>query len=47
MKKEVKITYEAPSAIVIDVKAEGVICQSGGLNVRYGYDSTDDNPFAG
>ena len=32
MEKEVKITYEAPSAIVIDVKTEGVICTSGGLN---------------
>ena len=34
MKKEVKITYEAPSAIVIDVRAEGVICQSGGLGTN-------------
>ena len=28
MKKEEKITYEAPSAIVIDVRAEGVICKA-------------------
>ena len=45
MKKEERITYEAPSAIVIDVKIEGVICQSGGLDGRGGYDPTDDNPF--
>ena len=32
MEKEVRINYEAPSAIVIDVKIEGVICQSNGLN---------------
>lgn len=32
MEKEEKINYEAPSAIVIDVKIEGVICQSNGLN---------------
>ena len=31
MEKEVKINYEAPSAIVIDVKTEGVICTSGEL----------------
>lgn len=32
MEKEEKITYEAPSTIVLDVKVEGVICTSGGLN---------------
>lgn len=47
MEKEEKINYEAPSSIVIDVKTEGVICQSGGVDGRGGYDPTDDNPFAG
>lgn len=32
MEIEVRINYEAPSAIVKDVKIEGVICQSNGLN---------------
>ena len=32
MDKEEKINYEAPFSIVIDVKTEGVICQSNGLN---------------
>lgn len=32
MEKEEKINYEAPFSIVIDVKTEGVICQSNGLN---------------
>ena len=31
MEKEAKITYEAPSTIVLDVKVEGVICTSGDL----------------
>lgn len=32
MKKEEKINYEAPATIVIDVRTEGFICQSNGLN---------------
>lgn len=34
MEKEARITYEAPSIIVLDVKVEGVICISGGLETN-------------
>lgn len=47
MKKEAKITYETPSAIVFDVKIEGVICASGGLGDRPDYTPDDTNPFGG
>ena len=48
MEKEIKITYEAPSAVVLYVRTKGIVCQSPGvMSSRGGYDSTDDNPFGG
>lgn len=38
MEKEAGLIYEAPSAIVIDVGAESVVCASGGLE---DYDKQD------
>ena len=31
MEAKDKEIYEAPSMIVVDVKTEGIVCQSGGL----------------
>ena len=41
-----KENYEAPSTTVVDLKFEGLICQSpGGVGGRDGYTPDDDNPF--
>ena len=48
MEKEARIPYEAPSAVVLYVRTEGIVCQSpGGMGGRGGYDPTDYNPFGG
>ena len=40
-------TYEAPTSTVVEVKFQGIICQSGGDGVgdRDPYTPIDDNPF--
>ena len=41
-----KDQYEALLTTVMDLRFEGIICQSpGGMGGRGGYESTDDNPF--
>ena len=47
MEKKTVLLYEAPAVNIIDVRQEGILCQSGGLGGRGGYDPDDDNPFAG
>ena len=33
---DIKEFYEAPAILVLELKSEGVICQSGDLDVVYG-----------
>ena len=44
---EANKTYEAPTSTVVEVKFQGIICQSGGDGVgdRDPYTPTDENPF--
>ena len=46
METKNRARYEAPTTEVLEVKFEGIICQSGdGLRGRDSYTPTDDNPF--
>lgn len=38
-------TYEAPTSTVVELKFEGIICQSNGMDGRDPYTPTDENPF--
>ena len=38
-------TYEAPTSTVVELKFEGIICQSNGMGNRDPYTPTDENPF--
>lgn len=40
-------TYEAPATTIVDVKYEGIICQSGGVEgTRYGYGEAIEDDWA-
>jgi len=48
MEKNEILLYEAASIQVIEIRIEGLVCQSQNtMDNRNGYDTTDDNPFAG
>ena len=38
-------TYEAPTSPVVELKFQGIICQSEGMGNRDQYTPTDENPF--
>lgn len=44
MERKEKQLYEAPTAIVVEVKIEGVVCLSGGLDDPADYNNGGD-PF--
>ncbi|MBQ9462325.1 MAG: hypothetical protein IJU68_01545 [Bacteroidales bacterium] len=44
MERKDKIMYEAPTTTIVDVKFEGVICLSGGLDDPADYNNGGD-PF--